>query len=500
MSSFDIRRQESGPDTTGLPESPALDLTPGEHLCLFYDDPTEQAPALVPFLKQGLEIGECVIYIADDSTTGKIRSGLRDSGVDIEAKERSGALRLWSREHWQEPGHVDSDQKAELVRKLAREAHEEGYPGVRFGIEMTWPFDGELDSERLFDWEAAINTIFEPGLNARIICQYSTRRLKTEALHAALRAHPTAIIGADVRPNPYYEAPIILRGGSDAARIERLSARAEPEQAAGVQPGSQGHAPPGQDDSAGDRGDLEEIYRLTDEASERLRVASAAKDEFLALISHELRTPLTMILGNAEVLYRHGDSLDQHERAAAIEDLHVEARRLSSIIEHLLIVSRVENGDPLETEPVLPARVLAPIVARFRQEHGRSVTVSGDAGIAAWGTRKSVSEVLENLVGNAHKYSALLQPIEIRISRAPGECIVSVSDRGIGILDDELDHLFEPFYRSPRVAATQVRGLGVGLAACRRMIEAHRGRIWAEQRPGGGSVFSFALPLAELKS
>ncbi len=475
-----------------------LDLKSGGHLCLFYDDPAEQAPALVPFLKQGLDLGERVIYVADDSTTDDVRGWLESSGIDIQRQEERGALCLWTREQWLRPGDRDFDVKAVQFRQLAREADDSGFSGVRFGIEMTWALDAEFDADRLVQWESTLNSLFDPRANARIICQYSTRRLSSEALQAALRSHPSAVIGDAVCPNPYFEAPVILRGGGDDDRSLRLPETQKAHRGDELEHDRHLRDQAVYAESARGREQLDELRRASDEVTQSLHAARAAKDEFLALVSHELRTPLTMILGNAEVLQRRGKSLPESDRTAALDDLRTEAERLSGIVEHLLIVSRLGMTEEFEAEPVLPARVVEPLIARYGEEFEREVRLSGDTALGAWATRPAVSEIVENLVANAHQYSAAGEPIDVEVRRDGDQCRVSVLDRGIGVTDEEKEHVFEPFYRSPRVSQTQVRGLGIGLTACQRILAAHHGSIVVEKREGGGSVFSFLLPVVEM--
>ena len=106
-----------------------------------------------------------------------------------------------------------------------------------------------------------------------------------------------------------------------------------------------------------------------------------------------------------------------------------------------------------------------------------------------------VELVLRNLLSNAEKYSAPDVAIEIALRSTETEVTITVRDRGIGIPPDEITSVFSTFYRSPRAAHQQ--GFGIGLAVCKRLIEAQGGRVWAEPRAGGGTEFSFTLPVAE---
>jgi len=241
--------------------------------------------------------------------------------------------------------------------------------------------------------------------------------------------------------------------------------------------------------------DITDMQRIQDE----LRTANAVKDEFLGLISHELKTPITTILGNAEVLMKRASMLDEAERASAVTDIHDEASRLHAIIDNLLVLARLESGHMIEREPVLLQR----IVARSAHWHvhrnpHRSVNVRYDgAPPPAYASVTYVEQVLSNMLSNAEKYSPPDAPIgiEIRIDDPGSLVIVSVCDQGAGIPKEEMERVFTPFYRSPRTSGG-TQGYGIGLAVCRRLIEAQDGRMWAEAREEGGTRFTFALPVA----
>ncbi len=241
--------------------------------------------------------------------------------------------------------------------------------------------------------------------------------------------------------------------------------------------------------------DITDMRRIHDE----LRKANAVKDEFLGLISHELKTPITTILGNAEVLMKRASMLDEAERAGAVTDIHDEASRLHAIIDNLLVLARLEGGQRIEREPVLLQR----LVARSAHWHvhrnpHRSVNVRYEGALPpAYASVTYVEQVLSNMLSNAEKYSPPDAPIgiEIRVEDARGEVLVSVCDQGAGIPAEEMDRIFTPFYRSPRTSG-QTQGFGIGLAVCRRLIEAQAGRMWAEPRDEGGTRFIFSLPVA----
>ncbi len=234
------------------------------------------------------------------------------------------------------------------------------------------------------------------------------------------------------------------------------------------------------------------------ETTRDLRSSNAVKDEFLGLVSHELRTPVTTIFGNAQILRDRGDALSPEDRASMIADVAEDSGRLLGIIENLLILTRLGSGFYPEREPQVVDRVVRSSIASFvRRRDGREVKLVASAGqLIVEAERTYLELVLENLLSNADKYSDASEAIEVSIERDGGEARVFVRDRGIGIGDDDGETLFAPFHRSD-AAKLRANGIGVGLADCRRVIDAHGGRIWAEPRRGGGTAFGFALPLAQ---
>src|SRR6266850_667838 len=204
-----------------------LNLKDGDHLCLFYEkNPAEQMPALIPFIQDGLSKNEQFIYIADDQTVDELADRLERSGINIAPEIDRGALKLWTRKEWRQPGRLSAKKKSLQVLDFINEAANTGFKGSRFAVEMTWALGPDIGPAALEAWEATLNTIFVPGFHGRITCQYNRSRLSPEVMLAAFRTHPLAILGEHVYPNWFYEAPLILEGiasgdaKSSAARME----------------------------------------------------------------------------------------------------------------------------------------------------------------------------------------------------------------------------------------------------------------------------------------
>ncbi len=241
--------------------------------------------------------------------------------------------------------------------------------------------------------------------------------------------------------------------------------------------------------------DNAQIYRRAQDIAADLERANEAKDDFLGMVSHELKTPITTILGNAEVLLRRSDLIDEEMRREALDDIGYESRRLHRLIENLLVLSRLEAGITLELEPMLVRRDIERIVGEHeRRFPNRVISLDLPEDLPPVCAEPTYFEqVLQNLISNAEKYSPRDQPIDVR-ARLDGAVVhVSVLDRGPGIPAADCDRIFEPFVRLKRTSAAA--GAGIGLAVCKRLMEVQRGSIEARPRDGGGLQVTFTLPL-----
>jgi len=179
-----------------------LNLKNGDHLCLFYDkDPAEQMPALVPYIQDALSKDEQFIYIADDQTVDELADRLQLSGIDIGKEVDRGALKLWTRREWRQPGKLSTKKKSLQVLDFINAAARHGFKGIRFAVEMTWTLGPEIGTSELEHWEATLNTLFIPGTAGRIVCQYNRSRLSPETMLVAFHTHPLLVLGNRVYPN-----------------------------------------------------------------------------------------------------------------------------------------------------------------------------------------------------------------------------------------------------------------------------------------------------------
>lgn len=237
---------------------------------------------------------------------------------------------------------------------------------------------------------------------------------------------------------------------------------------------------------------------------EQSRQAIRGRDEFLAAAAHDLRTPLTVVSARAQILGRRARAgqLDPSGVEDSVQRIERSIETLAHRIEWLTDVARLHAGGPLklELEPVDLASMLENLLADYESandQHTFSLERSGSVPTVTADADR-IRRVIENLLNNAAKYSPDGGEIRIMVDTAEelGQRFVRVAvrDPGIGIPDDELPRLFEPFHRGRNVPR-QVAGSGIGLATAHRIVAEHGGRIGVESELGAGSTFIVWLPL-----
>lgn len=235
------------------------------------------------------------------------------------------------------------------------------------------------------------------------------------------------------------------------------------------------------------------LFEETALAQARLSTENEMKDEFLALMSHELKTPLTVIYGVSRILPRVLPPLDETS-SQFVDDLYTAAERTVRLVDDLMLLARLNLGESPELEAVAVPPLLAEVAEDFRNQYqGRTLQVlcREDEPLVT-GSPPYIRQVLFNLLSNAHKYSPLEGELALGAARKGDDVVFTVVDSGKGVTEEELEHLFERFYRASN--SDGISGSGMGLAICRRLIEALGGEIWAENSDGAGLRVSFSLP------
>jgi len=241
-------------------------------------------------------------------------------------------------------------------------------------------------------------------------------------------------------------------------------------------------------------GRIESAFREREASEARLR-------RFVADASHELRTPLTSIRGYAE-LFQHGLADRPADLDTAMRRIDSESTRMAGLVDDLLLLARLDQGRPLEREPV-DLTILAADAANDARAIDPTRTVSREtpASCTIIGDEGRLRQLLGNLVANALAYTPLGSPLEIVVvlepaqGLSPGLARISVVDHGPGIAPDAAAHVFERFWRADAGRVRSQGGAGLGLSIVAAVADAHGGRVLLSETPGGGASFSVEVPL-----
>jgi PAS domain S-box-containing protein len=229
----------------------------------------------------------------------------------------------------------------------------------------------------------------------------------------------------------------------------------------------------------------------------REREIDRLKDDFISTAAHELRTPITAILGYSEIML---DQLPVLSSAQLQEYLGVVCNRaeaLTQIIEEMLDLSRMQSGQVihLDRQPGKLGALAREVVNHCRltsKGHRFRLEIAEPLPLLEFDVAK-LHQVFDNLLSNAFKFSPKESEIVITVARDGHEVVTTVTDQGIGMAPEQVERIFDKFYRAD-ASATAVSGLGLGMSLVKGIIEGHGGRIWVTSAPGRGTAVRFALP------
>lgn len=222
------------------------------------------------------------------------------------------------------------------------------------------------------------------------------------------------------------------------------------------------------------------------------------KTDLLSTVSHELRTPLSTIKGYSTMLLDYDQRLNSNEKWEYLKSINRATDRLSELVEHLLDMSRLDAG--LLKLNKTPTNILKLIKGTIDEARLRAplheITTKTKLGNLpkAMVDARRIRQVLDNLIDNACKYSDEGTEVVVSAQKVGKQLLVSIGDQGMGIHADEVDRVFDRMYRVEHHLTAKTGGMGLGLAICRGLVEAHGGRIWMVSTPGQGSKCSFTLP------
>lgn len=248
----------------------------------------------------------------------------------------------------------------------------------------------------------------------------------------------------------------------------------------------------------------DEIARLTatlNEMIERLQDSFEQIRRFTSDVSHELRTPLAILMGEMELALRSPKSNEQY--IDTISSALEEVTRLSKVVRSLLDISRAETGQVKITfEPVnlsATIRDIAEDMQILAEENGIKLDSIVEDNVTVYADDVRIHQLLINIIDNSIKYNRPNGSVLVRMQRDEGYAVIRISDTGVGIPKDNIEHIFERFFRVDKARSSDVEGTGLGLAIVKWIVEAHNGNISVESEFGKGTMFTIRLPLEQPK-
>jgi len=375
-------------------------------------------------------------------------------------------------------------------------SHLEGFPGQRAGapprlpktIKLQAPREGEPDAVTYFTASAvsgggryrvrASIEVDNPGqllvvattlhdVDASLHRLFLIELFVTLAVLAALVLLALWVVRIGLRPLRAIEQTAArIAAGDLSQRVERAEPRTEV--------GRLGMA-------------LNVMLGRIEESDQRLR-------RFVADASHELRTPLAAVRAYAE-LFRRGAASRPDDLERAMSGISRESERMSLLVEDLLLLARLDEGRPLEQEPVDLGEVVGEAVETARTvEPSRPIDLDAEPAVVL-GDRDRLRQVVDNLLSNVRSHTPAGSPVHVRVTRNVPNAVLEVEDTGPGLGETEAEQVFERFHRGDPSRSRSSGGVGLGLSIVAAVAEAHGGTANAESTPGKGSTFRITLPL-----
>jgi two-component system OmpR family sensor kinase len=232
---------------------------------------------------------------------------------------------------------------------------------------------------------------------------------------------------------------------------------------------------------------------------DRIEASDQRLRRFVADASHELRTPLAAVRAYSE-LFRRGAAARPDDLERAMGGIERESERMSALVDDLVLLARLDEGRPLELEPVRLDELAEEAVETYRaveQSHPIDLTT---APLVALADRARLRQVLDNLLANTRSHTPAGTAVHVRVATAGREAVIEVADDGPGMSAEQAAQVFERFYRADSSRSRDTGGVGLGLSIVAAIAEAHHGTMSVSSEPGEGATFRLALPLAPTQS
>ncbi|MFD2658108.1 cell wall metabolism sensor histidine kinase WalK [Gracilibacillus thailandensis] len=251
-----------------------------------------------------------------------------------------------------------------------------------------------------------------------------------------------------------------------------------------------------------EEGNFMGLITVISDVTEQEKVDRERK-EFVSNVSHELRTPLTTMRSYLEALTDGGAWEDKELAPQFLQVTQNETERMIRLVNDLLQLSKMDHKESAMYKKridIIP--VFNHILDRFEMNKTELIHVERkipDERIFVWVDQDKITQVIDNIMSNAIKYSPEGGKITFQVVKEPHRLRISISDQGLGIAREKVDKIFERFYRVDKARSRELGGTGLGLAISREIIEAHHGHIWASSKEGKGTTIYFTLPLRKRK-
>jgi len=432
----------------------------GEHTCALYDNDADRRAVVGRVLRDGLQRNMKILYVADGAAIDQIRGWF-----GLSEEEHAGRVTFGQADDcYGKGGRFDPDCMIDHVNCEIKKAEAEGFAGLLATGEMSWALRGIPGSERLMEYEAKLNRVY-PGSRGAGLCQYDMRLFPPARSLDVLRAHPKAVVGRQTYDNLYYLPPEeMLSDRREEAELQRW---------------------------IGNLATRHELLERLRARSAQLEAANRELEEFAHSASHDLKSPLRAINAYSGLLAKHLAATLDHEGRTLLDAIGGATRRMEAVVGALLALGGIGQRE-LRRERVDLSALARAVVEELRQgEPGRAVEARIQDGLFEDADPVLARIILQNLIGNAWKFTGERADAVLEFGRLPGTVDYFVRDNGAGFDPAFAANLFKPFRRLH--AGSRFPGSGVGLATVHRAVARHEGEVWAESEPEKGATFWFRL-------
>jgi signal transduction histidine kinase len=243
---------------------------------------------------------------------------------------------------------------------------------------------------------------------------------------------------------------------------------------------------------------LEEKNKVIVQSEHELRVLNASKNKFFSIIAHDLKNPLHTVLGYADLLNKEYDRFGDEDRRKFAHHIYQSTNNIFRLLQNLLEWSRTQTGRMNFSPAIVEYQRLLDnslnVLKALADQKNIVIKTGNDPELKIFADPFMIETVLRNLINNAIKFTPEGGQIEVSAKKADGQVVVSVSDTGIGISEEETQNLFRIDSKVKRKGTNNEEGTGLGLILCHEFVSRHHGKIWVESTPGKGSEFIFSIP------